>query len=75
MMSESSQFRMLLALPDFRVQNMLPQFQRQFLGKPPGNQFYVVLLTNAKANDCCKLHFNNLKVQLNGSVQFYAKKC
>ena len=52
---------------------MGPQFQRQFLGKPPDNQFYVMLLTNTNANDCCKLHFSNLQVELNGSVKFYAK--
>ena len=68
-----SKFRMLLALPDFRGQNLGPQFQREFLGKPPDNQFYVMLLTNANANDCRKLHFDNLKVELDGSVQFYAK--
>ena len=66
-------FRMLLALPDFRGQNLGPQFQRQFLGKPPDNQFYVMLLANANDNDCHKLHFNNLQVELNGSVQFYVK--
>ena len=47
--------------------------EAKFLGRPPDNLFYVMSLTDANANDCCKLHFNNLQVELMVLFSFMPK--